>query len=363
MINFKALFAGAVQNNASDIHIMEGIQPFFRIRGDLKKVETPPLTHKDMHEVLREIMPDHLRHELEDKRGVDCSYQLENMARFRVVVYYQDGKLCATLRNIPVAIPSLDDLQMPAVLKKISLYHRGMVLVTGITGSGKSTTLAALINELNSTEARRIITIEDPIEYRYTNKKCVLSQREVGRDVNNFTIALCQALRADPDVILVGEMRDVETIRIAIKAAETGHLLYSTLHTTGATHTIQRIVGNFDHNEHQLLREQLSLNLRAVITQRLLKTADGKGRCAAQEILIITGVGGKLIVEDRASDLPGVMGSREEGMQTMDQGLADLVRSKRVTMDEATKYCNDFYALKRFIAGIQSSGDRGGIVG
>ncbi len=362
-INFKALFGGAVQNNASDIHIMEASQPYFRIRGDLKRVETQPFTHQDMHAVLKEIMPDHLRHELEESRGVDCSYQLENIARFRVVVYYQDGKLCATLRHIPVKIPTIDELMMPEVLKTIAKSHRGMVLVTGITGSGKSTTLAAMINELNSTESRRLITIEDPIEYRYTTKKCVISQREIGSDVRDFGTALRQALRADPDVILVGEMRDQETIRIAIKAAETGHLLMSTLHTTGAVHTIQRIIGYFGHEEHDLLREQLGLNLKAVVTQRLVKTADGKGRCATQEILVVTSVGAKLITEDRAPDLAGVMQSREDGMQTMDQGLADLVRAKRVTLEEASKYCNDYYALKRFIAGIQSSGDKGSILG
>ncbi|MDK2971594.1 MAG: twitching motility protein PilT [Candidatus Sumerlaeota bacterium] len=363
MINFKQLFGGAIQNNASDIHVMEGAPPFFRIRGDLKRVEMPPLTHKDMHELLKEIMPEYLRHTLEENRGVDCSYQLGNTGRFRVVVYYQDNKLCATLRAIPVQIPSIDELMLPEALKKIAVEHRGMVLVTGITGSGKSTTLAAMINELNTTEARRIITIEDPIEYRYLSKKCVISQREVGSDVGNFTVALRQSLRADPDVILVGEMRDAETIRIAIKAAETGHLLFSTLHTTGAVHTIQRIIGNFGHEEHALLREQLSLSLRAVITQRLVKTADGKGRCAAQEILVVTSVASKLILENRASDLVPLMGSREDGMQTMDQGLADLVRSKRVELEEAKKYCNDFYALKRFIAGITSSGDSGGIIG
>jgi len=362
-INFKALFGGAVQNNASDIHIMEGSQPYFRIRGDLKRVETQAFTHQDMHAVLKEIMPDYLRHQLEENRGVDCSYQLENIARFRVVVYYQDGKLCATLRHISVKIPTIDELMMPEVLKKIALSHRGMVLVTGITGSGKSTTLAAMINELNNSESRRIITTEDPIEYRYTTKKCVISQREIGKDVKDFTTALRQAMRSDPDVILVGEMRDPETIRVAIKAAETGHLLLSTLHTTGAVHTIQRIIGNFAHEEHDLLREQLSLNLKAVVTQRLVKTADGKGRCAAQEILIVTAVGAKLIKEDRAPDLAGIMQSREEGMQTMDQGLAELIRGKRILIEEASKYCNDFYALKRFVAGIQSSGDKGGILG
>ncbi|MCB2157019.1 PilT/PilU family type 4a pilus ATPase [bacterium] len=362
-MDIKKLFQAAVQNNASDIHIMEGVQPYFRIRGDLKRVETPALSHTDMRGVLKEVMPDNLRHDLEEFRGVDCSYQLENLARFRVVVYYQDAKLCATLRHIPVKIPSIDDLSMPETLKKIALMHRGMVLVTGITGSGKSTTLAALINELNSMEARRVITVEDPIEYRYTNKKCVISQRELGQDVGDFNTALRQALRADPDVIMVGEMRDTETIRIAIKAAETGHLLFSTLHTTGAVHSIQRIIGTFPQSEHKLLREQIAMNLKSVVTQRLLKTADGRGRCAAQEILVITGVGSKLILDERESDLPGVMGTREEGMQTMDQGIADLIREKRVTLEEGTRYCNDFYALKRFIAGISSSGDRGGILG
>ncbi|MEQ8820600.1 MAG: PilT/PilU family type 4a pilus ATPase [Sumerlaeia bacterium] len=362
-INFKALFAGAVQNKASDIHIMEGNKPVFRIRGELKHVETPPMTHKDMQDVLKEIMPEHLRHRLEEERGVDCSYQLENMARFRVVVYYTDGKLCATLRNIPLQIPTIEDFGLPDTLKTIASDHRGMVLVTGITGSGKSTTLAAMINHLNTTEARRIITIEDPIEFRYSNKKCVISQREVGQDVFNFDTALKQAMRSDPDVILVGEMRDRETIRIAIKAAETGHLLFSTLHTTGAVHTIQRIIGNFPQEEHDLLREQLSLNLNAAITQRLTKTLDGKGRAAALEILVCTATVKKLISEDRISDIGPVMGGREEGMQTMDQALADLIREKRISVDEGRHFCNDFYAMKRFIAGITSSGDKGGIIG
>lgn len=362
-MNFKALFNAAVQNGASDIHIMEGAVPFFRIRGDLVRVETSALTHKEMNEVLKEIMPSHLRHSLEDNRGVDCSYQLENTARFRVVVYYQDNKLCATLRFIPVKVPTIDELGMPSTLKKVCNTDRGMVLVTGITGSGKSTTLAAMLQEINNREAMRVITIEDPIEYRFPNVKSVISQREVGNDVPDFNTALRQALRADPDVIMVGEMRDVETIRIAIKASETGHLLLSTLHTTGAVHTIQRIIGYYPVEEHKLLREQVSLNLYSVVTQRLLKTADEKGRCAAQEILIVTSVAKKLILDDRASDLQNVMGSREEGMATMDQAIADLVRAKKVTMEEATRYCNDFYALKRFIAGITSSGDRGGILG
>jgi twitching motility protein PilT len=267
------------------------------------------------------------------------------------------------MRNIPMKVPSIDEMHLPDVLKAIATRHRGMVLVTGITGSGKTTTLASMINHLNTTESRRIITIEDPIEFKYASIKSVISQREIGRDVPDFSTALRQAMRSDPDVILVGEMRDVETIRIAIKAAETGHLVFSTLHTTGAIHTIQRILGYFDRKEHDMLRDQLGLNLVSAITQRLVKTSDGKGRRAALEIMVNNGVIKKLIMEDRIMDIRGVMVGREEGMRVMDQSLADLIREKMLTIDEAAKYCDDFYALKRYVAGISSSGDRGGIIG
>lgn len=361
--NFRALLEGAVKNNASDVHMMEDVQPYFRIKGDLKRVETPPLTAEDMRQLLHEIMPEHLKGDLEANYHVDFSYEIPKIARFRVVVYFQTSRLCATLRSIPMKIPSIEELKHDDVLKRIAENHRGMVLVTGITGSGKSTTLAAMINHINTTESRRIITIEDPIEYRYSNIKSVISQREVGTDVGSFADALRSALRADPDVILVGEMRDVETIRIAIKATETGHLVFSTLHTRGAVHTIQRILGNFEQSEHDMLRDQMSLNLLASLTQRLVKTADGKGRRAAVEIMVNNGVVAKLIRENRISDIQGYLTSREEGMRTMDQALADLVRAKDVTLDEARHHCNDIYALKRGIQGIASSGDRGGIIG
>ncbi len=280
-----------------------------------------------------------------------------------MVVYFQTGKLCGTLRSIPMSIPTIEQLKLDDTIAGIAANHRGMVLVTGITGSGKSTTLAAMIDHINSKESRRIITIEDPIEFRYTNIKSLISQREVGSDVGNFAEALRSALRADPDVILVGEMRDVETIRIAIKATETGHLVFSTLHTRGAVHTIQRILGNFEQSEHDTLRDQLSLNLLAAITQRLVKTQDGKGRRAAMEIMVNNGVVAKLMKENRISDINGVMTTREDGMRTMDQALADLIKSKDITLDEAHQHCNDLYALKRFVKGISSSGDRGGIIG
>jgi len=362
-MNYAALFVGAVQNGASDIHAMEGSQPFFRVRGDLKRVETPPLTTEDMTQMLKVIMPEHLKSDLEKDYGVDFSYQHENIARFRVVAYYQDGKLCITMRNIPMKIPTIDEMHLPEVLKKIATVHRGMVLVTGVTGSGKSTTLASMINHLNTTEARRIITIEDPIEFKYSTIKSVISQREVGRDVGDFASALRQAMRADPDVILVGEMRDQETIRIAIKAAETGHLVFSTLHTKGAVHTIQRIMGYFELREHDILRDQLALNLVSAITQRLVKTADGKGRRAAMEIMYVNGIIRKLIMDDRVLEINGVMVGRDEGMRIMDQSLADLVKDKAITMDEASKYCDDFYALRRYVQGVSSSMDRGGIIG
>jgi len=362
-LNVRALLEGAVKNNASDVHVMEDVQPYFRIRGDLKRVETSPITADDMRQLLHEVMPEHLKGELEAQFGVDFSYEIPQVARFRCCVYYQTGRLCSTFRSIPLKIPTLEDLKMDRVCSQIAENQRGMVLVTGITGSGKSTTLAAMINHINTTDAQRIITIEDPIEFRYTNIKSVISQREVGTDVGSFADALRSALRADPDTILVGEMRDVETIRIAIKATETGHLVFSTLHTRGAVHTIQRILGNFEQTEHDMLRDQLALNILASMTQRLVKTHDGKGRRAAVEIMINNGVVAKLIRENRIGDIQGVVSGREEGMRTMDQALAELVRAKDVSLEEATLHCNDFYGLKRAISGTGSSGDRGGIIG
>jgi twitching motility protein PilT len=265
------------------------------------------------------------------------------------------------MRVVVMTPPSIEELELPETIRKIAENHRGMVLVTGMTGSGKSTTLAAMINYVNATDSMRIITVEDPVEYVYKNNKSLISQREVGRDVSDFNTALRQAMRMDPDIILVGEMRDIETIRVAIKAAETGHLLFSTLHTTSATHTIQRIQGYFPDTEHELLREQMALNLKAIITQRLCKRLTG-GRVACQEIMVMNATIAKLLKENRVSDINGVMKSREDGMQTFDQALADLVRENKISFEEGSTHCEDFYAFKRFIAGIKSTGDGGGIL-
>lgn len=361
-MNIDALLLGAKKVKASDVHLIEGEPPFFRIQGDMKKVEVPALTKQDFDEMLKKMMPSHMHREYESQRGADFGYQIGNEIRFRVVCYYEMGKRGIVMRLIPLTVPTIEELELPEVIRTIAGNTRGMILLTGMTGSGKSTTLAAMIDYINNNESVRLITIEDPVEYVYTSKKAIISQREVGKDVPDFNVALRQAMRMDPDIILVGEMRDIETIKVAIKAAETGHLVMSTLHTTSATHTIQRIIGYFPESEHDLLREQLAMNLKASITQRLVKRATGSGRLAAQEIMVVNSTIAKLMKENRISDIFSVIKGRDDGMQTFDQGLADLVRSNRITFDEGAANCEDFYAYKRFIAGIASTGDKGAIL-
>jgi len=361
-MNFETLVHGAIKHRASDIHILQDSTPFLRINGSLVRVDGTTASREDLEQIVGQIVPVRIAHLLESNRGVDFSFQFHNMERFRCVAFFERERLGLAMRCIPMKIPTLDELDMPDVLKSIARIHRGMVLLTGITGSGKTTTLATMINHLNNIEARRVITIEDPIEYVYPAAKCIISQREVGDDIPDFATGLRQALRMDPDVILIGEMRDLETIRVAIKAAETGHLLLSTLHTTGAVHTIQRVIGHYPDAEHDLVREQLSLNLKASITQRLVKKADGTGRMAAQEIMIVTDVIAKLVRENRIPDILPIIRGREAGMQTFDQALADLVRSGKITFEEGKKYCEDFYAYRRFIRGVSASSDRGAIL-
>lgn len=361
-MDIDSLLLNAKKFKASDVHLIEDQPPYFRIAGDMKKVNVPPISGDDFTEMLNRMMPTHLHREYESQRGADFGYQVGEDIRVRVVCYYEMGKRGLVMRLIPLEIPTIEDLELPEVIKTIAQNSRGMVLLTGMTGSGKSTTLAAMIDYINNTDSIRIVTIEDPVEYVYTSKKAIISQREVGKDVPDFNVALRQAMRMDPDIILVGEMRDAETIRVAIKAAETGHLVMSTLHTTSAVHTVQRIFGYFDRSEHALLSEQLSLNLKASITQRLVKRADGNGRVAVQEIMVVNATIAKLIAEDRIPDIFGVIKGRDDGMQTFDQALADLVRANKITFDEGALYCEDFFAYKRFIAGIASTGDRGGII-
>ncbi len=361
-MELSRLIEGAIKNKASDIHLMEMYPPYFRVDGHLIPVKHESVTHEDLEKLIVDIVPERFRDKLERRRGVDVSYQYKDLIRCRVIIFFERHRLRAVFRLIPMEPPTIDELELPQVLKKIADARRGMVIVTGPTGSGKSTTLAAMINHINSAQKISINTIEDPIEYLHKNKKAIVSQREVGDDIENLNIGLIQSLRQEPDIILIGELRDVETTRTAIKAAETGHLVFCTLHTTNAIQTIERMLGIFPQAEHAMVRDQLSGNLKAVLTQNLARRVGGKGRIVAVEIMIVTDMISKLIADNRIPDIFGVMRSGEEGMQTFDQSLAALVNEKKITIEEGTLYCRDEYAYKRYIKGVSSSTDRGGII-
>ncbi len=362
-MDINILIEAAAKHNASDIHLIENAIPYFRIDGELVPVKYPQITGQEIHEILKIIMPEKLFEKLEKRRGADFSYQYKDMIRCRMIAFYERKKIKLVFRLIPYKIPSLEELEMPDTIKKIADFERGLVLVTGITGCGKSTTLASIIDYMNAHQKICITSIEDPIEFVHPNKMGIVSQREIGEDIETFSIGLIQALRQDPDVILVGEMRDPDTMKTAIRASETGHLVLSTLHTTSAVQTIERIIGTFPENEHKLLREQLASNLKAVITQQLVKKKDGKGRIAAIEIMIVNATIAKLIFDNRINDIAGIIRGGEDGMRVFDQGLAYLVREDKITEEEGLKYASDIYAYKRYIKGMQSSSDRGGIIG
>ena len=363
MVDLSALVQLCIKQNASDIHLGEETSPYLRIDGILRPVSHPSLDKDTMRQVFRSIGGNERSQAiLEERRGVDFAWQPLPDIRYRVVAYYERNRLRITMRAIPIKVPTIAELELPDVIRVISEFPRGLVLVTGMTGSGKSTTQAAMLDYVNRTRAGCIITIEDPIEYVHQNQKCSVSQREVGKDVTDFATGLIQALRQDPDVIQIGEMRNPETMMVALQSAETGHLVLSTLHTTNATHTIERIIANFPETEHDLIRDMLATNLRAAVGQRLVRRATGKGRIAALEVMVCNSSVQKMIREDRIHEVGGVIKSRESGMQTYDQALADLVNDKKVTMEEALSECDDEFALKRAVKGVSASGDRGGII-
>ncbi|NQU44468.1 PilT/PilU family type 4a pilus ATPase [bacterium] len=351
---------GAVKFGASDVHLSETEAPYLRVHGVLRPVQAPPLTHELLRGYVADIMPASLTGTLESRRGADFAYAYNDQVRYRVSAYYERNRLKMVLRTISLKIPTVEELDLPEVLKKISMLHRGMVLVTGATGSGKSTSLAAMIHHANGHSNRCLITIEDPIEFIHQNQRSIVTQREVGVDVPDFNTGLIQALRQDPDVILIGEMRDVDSMRIALRAAETGHLLFSTLHTTNAVQTIERILSTFPEGERDLIREEIAFNLKSVICQRLVRRPGGQGRIASMEILVVNSTVEKLIYENRIRDIPGLISGRQDGMRTFDQCLADLVRESKIDQKEAETACDDLYALRRFIRGESAAGESGG---
>ncbi len=324
-MDIAELLAFSVKNNASDLHISAGLPPMIRVDGDIRRINVPALDHKTVHGLIYDIMNDKQRKDYEEFLETDFSFEIPNLARFRVNAFNHNRGAGGVFRTIPSTILTLEELGCPKIFKDIADQPRGIVLVTGPTGSGKSTTLAAMMDHVNNERFEHILTIEDPIEFVHESKKCLVNQREVHRDTHGFNEALRSALREDPDIILVGEMRDLETIRLALTAAETGHLVFGTLHTSSAAKTIDRIIDVFPAAEKTMVRSMLSESLRAVISQTLLKKTGG-GRIAAHEIMIGTPAIRNLIREDKVAQMYSAIQTRQAvGMQTLDQNLQDLV--------------------------------------
>ncbi|HEY4541981.1 MAG TPA: type IV pilus twitching motility protein PilT [Noviherbaspirillum sp.] len=335
-MDISELLAFAVKNKASDLHLSAGLPPMIRVHGDVRRINLPPLEHRDVHGMIYDIMNDGQRKAYEETLEIDFSFAIPGLARFRVNAYNQDRGAAAVLRTIPSKVLTLEQLNAPKIFGDLALKPRGLVLVTGPTGSGKSTTLAAMINHLNETEYGHILTVEDPIEFVHESKKCLVNQREVGPHTMSFQNALRSALREDPDAILVGELRDLETIRLALTAAETGHLVFGTLHTSSAAKTIDRIVDVFPAEEKDMVRAMLSESLQAVISQTLLKTKDGSGRVAAHEIMLGTPAIRNLIREAKIAQMySAIQTGSNMGMQTLDQNLTDLVRRNVIAASTA----------------------------
>ncbi|MDP2319701.1 MAG: type IV pilus twitching motility protein PilT [Acidobacteriota bacterium] len=351
----------AVEKGASDLHLKVGSYPMARIHGHLSAIsEEKQLNHEDLVEMAASIMSTAQRQKFKDSQEVDLAYSVPGLGRFRCNVFQQRGTIGCVLRVIPVTVKSLDELGLPPVLKKIADEERGLVLVTGTTGSGKSTTLAGMIDYINKTRTSHVITIEDPIEYLHRDNQCIINQREIGVDTRSFAYALRSALRQDPDVILVGEMRDMETIETAMHAAETGHLVFSTLHTLDATETINRIISVFPPHQQKQIRLQLASVLRAAIAQRLIPRQDGAGRAPAVEVLVATPFIKDCIVDkDKTHLIAGAIaqGTSQYSMQTFDQSIFSLFQSELISYDEALRWASNVDEFKLRVQGISNTAD------
>ncbi|KAF0217129.1 MAG: twitching motility protein [Geobacteraceae bacterium] len=350
MARIDGLFKMMQEQGASDLHLSTGLPPIFRLHGEMVRLNFKSLTHEETQALLFEILTEKQKEDFEARKDLDFAYAVPGLARFRGNILMQHRGIAAVFRIIPSKILSADDLNLPEGVRKLTMLKKGLVLVTGPTGSGKSTTLAAMIDLINSTRREHILTLEDPLEFIHENKLSLLNQRQIGEHSDSFTAALRAALREDPDVILVGEMRDLETISLAMTAAETGHLVFGTLHTNSAAKTIDRIIDAFPRDAQEQIRTMLSESLKGVVCQQLLKTADGKGRAAALEIMIGTPAIGNLIREGKTFQIPSIIQTaKKDGMQLMDQHLLDLLKSKRVMPEEAYRCAQDKKQFEQYL--------------
>jgi twitching motility protein PilT len=329
-------------SGASDLHVVAGQQPILRVQGELERVKYDPLEEESLRAMLYEIAPEQKIKVFEETGDVDFGYEIPNVARFRCNFFMQKNGCGAVFRQIPTKVLTADDLGLPPILKRTAMLHKGLVLVTGPTGSGKSTTLAAMVDHANKNRKDHIITVEDPIEFVHQSQGCLINHREVGSHTKSFSAALRGALREDPDIVLVGEMRDLETIRLAIEASNTGHLVFGTLHTTSAAKTVDRVIEVFPAEEQAQVRNSLSTGLKVVVAQNLFKRIDKKGRCAALEILVVTAGVSNLIREGKTVQIPSaIQTGKQHGMQTLDDAIMDALNKKWISPEEAYDKCID----------------------
>jgi len=361
-VNFGQLLSNMKTVNASDLHIKSGCCPIYRINGKLTPINHPAIIKEEVSAIIAKILPEKLKDTLTRDGSVDFAFSIDPATRFRTNAYYQKGVLSIALRRLQYEDLSFEKLGLPQVMNNLAKLKRGMVLITGPTGTGKSTTMAAFIDVINAIRAEHIITIEDPIEFVFKDRLSLVEQREIGLDATSFEEALRHALRQDPDVIMIGEMRDRETIEIAIRAAMTGHLVISTLHTISAVHTISRIVKYFSPVEQETLRNELATALRGVVSQRLVPTTDGKSRVPCVEVMIVNDVVRNLIRENRIADIEQVIKNGLDEMQSFDQSLSQQVRAGRITMETGDQYADDIAGFRRLCKGIVASTDRSGII-
>jgi twitching motility protein PilT len=354
MAKIDSLFRMMRQQGASDLHISSGAPPIFRLNGEMEKLNYPPLSDQQARALLFEILSDDQQAAFETHRDLDFAYALEDVARFRGNILETHRGIAAVFRIIPTKILTADQLGLPEGVRKLTMLKKGLVLVTGPTGSGKSTTLAAMIDLINKTRREHILTLEDPLEFIHENQNSLVNQRQIGKHSQSFANALRAALREDPDVILVGEMRDLETISLAMTAAETGHLVFGTLHTNSSPKTIDRIIDAFPKDAQEQVRTMLGESLKGVICQQLLKRADGKGRVVALEILVCNAAVANLIREGKTFQIPSIMQTaRGEGMQLMDQHLMDLLKARHIGGEEAYRCALDKKTFEQFLPGQQ----------